>query len=139
MVVGFEGSIMAVPSDLNFTKEHEWVLFDNDHIATIGITDFAQESLGDITFVQLPKEGEEIRKDDPFGVVESVKAVSDLYAPVTGRVVEVNQPLLNAPELINEDPYNDGWLIKVEVKDASDLKDLMSADEYKGYVEEQQT
>lgn len=129
---------MAVPSDLKFTKEHEWVMFDNDHIATIGITDFAQESLGDITFVQVPKEGEEIRKDDPFGVVESVKAVSDLYAPVTGRVMEVNQPLLKAPELINDDPYNDGWLIKVEVKDSSELDDLMSADDYKGYVEEQQ-
>ncbi len=129
---------MAVPPDLNFTKEHEWVQIDNDHIATIGITDFAQESLGDITFVQLPKEGEEMRKDDPFGVVESVKAVSDLYAPVTGRVVEVNQPLLSAPELLNEDPYNDGWLVKVEVKDREDLTDLMSADEYKGYVEDQQ-
>ena len=129
---------MAVPSDLKFTKEHEWVQFDNDQIATIGITDFAQESLGDITYVQVPKEGEEIRKDDPFGVVESVKAVSDLYAPVTGRVVEVNQPLLSAPELINDDPYNDGWMIKVEVKDSSELDDLMSADEYKGYVEEQQ-
>jgi len=129
---------MAVPKDLSFTKEHEWVQIDNDSIATIGITDFAQESLGDITFVQVPKEGEEIRKDDPFGVVESVKAVNDLYAPVTGRVVEINQPLLTAPELINEDPYNDGWLIKVEVKDASELDDLMSADEYKGYVEEQQ-
>ncbi len=130
---------MAVPSDLKFTKEHEWVLFDNDSIATIGITDFAQESLGDITFVQLPKEGEEIRKDDPFGVVESVKAVSDLYAPVSGRVMEVNLPLSTAPELLNEDPYNDGWLIKVEVKDASDLEDLMSSDDYKGYVEEQQS
>ena len=129
---------MAVPSDLQFTKEHEWVQFDAaDHIATIGITDFAQEQLGDITFVQLPREGEEIKKNDPFGVVESVKAVSDLYAPVTGRVVEVNQPLLTAPELLNEDPYHDGWLIKVEIKDESDLEDLMSPDEYKDYVEEQ--
>lgn len=128
---------MAVPSDLKFTKEHEWVQFDSDHIATIGITDFAQESLGDITFVQLPREGEEIKKNDPFGVVESVKAVSDLYAPVNGRVVEVNQPLLSAPELLNEDPYHDGWLIKVEVKDESDLEDLMDSDEYKEYVEEQ--
>lgn len=130
---------MAIPSDLRFTKEHEWVGLDSDQIATIGITDFAQESLGDITFVQLPKEGEEIRKDDPFGVVESVKAVSDLYAPVTGRVMEVNQPLLTAPELINEDPYIDGWLIKVEVKEPSDLDDLMSSADYKGYVEEQQS
>jgi len=128
---------MAVPSDLKFTKEHEWVQFDSDHIATIGITDFAQESLGDITFVQLPRENEEIKKNDPFGVVESVKAVSDLYAPVSGRVLEVNQPLLSAPELLNEDPYHDGWMIKVEVKDESDLEDLMDADEYKDYVEEQ--
>ena len=128
---------MSVPDDLHYTKEHEWVQIDSDHIATIGITDFAQESLGDITFVQLPRENEEIKKNDPFGVVESVKAVSDLYAPVTGRVVEVNQPLLNAPELLNEDPFHDGWLIKVEVKDESEVSDLMSADEYKDYVEEQ--
>ncbi len=130
---------MAIPSDLKFTKEHEWVQLDADHIATIGITDFAQESLGDITYVQAPKEGEEIRKNDPFGVVESVKAVSDLYAPVSGRVVEVNQPLLSAPELLNEDPYQDGWIIKVEVKEPSELDDLMSPDDYKSYVEEQQT
>jgi glycine cleavage system H protein len=127
---------MAIPKDLKFTKEHEWVQIDSDQIATIGITDFAQESLGDITYVQLPKEGEEIHKNDPFGVVESVKAVSDLYAPVSGRVAEINQPLLSAPELVNEDPYNDGWLVKVEIKDTSEIDDLMSADEYKGYVEE---
>jgi glycine cleavage system H protein len=128
---------MSVPKDLHYTKEHEWVQVDSDHIATVGITDFAQESLGDITFVQLPKEGEEIKKNDPFGVVESVKAVSDLYSPVTGRVVEVNLPLLNAPELLNEDPFHDGWMIKVEVKDETDIEDLMSADEYKEYIEEQ--
>jgi glycine cleavage system H protein len=128
---------MSVPKDLHYTKEHEWVQVDSDHIATVGITDFAQESLGDITFVQLPKEGEEIKKNDPFGVVESVKAVSDLYSPVTGRVVEVNLPLLNAPELLNEDPFHDGWMIKVEVKDETDIEDLMSADEYKDYIEEQ--
>lgn len=127
---------MSVPKGLHYTKEHEWVQIDSDHIATVGITDFAQESLGDITYVQLPKEGEEIKKDDSFGVVESVKTVSDLYSPVTGRVVEVNLPLLNAPELINEDPYNDGWMIKVEVKDDSDLEGLMSAEEYNEYIEE---
>ena len=126
---------MEVPKGLHYTKEHEWVQVEDDTIATIGITDFAQESLGDITYVQLPKEGEEVKKDDPFGVVESVKAVSDLYSPVTGRVVEVNQPLLQAPELLNDDPYNDGWMIKVEVKDVEgDLDGLMDADEYKEYV-----
>ncbi|NBX92064.1 MAG: glycine cleavage system protein GcvH [Proteobacteria bacterium] len=125
----------SVPNGLHYTKEHEWVLME-DNIATIGITDFAQESLGDVTYIQLPKEGENITKNDPFGVVESVKAVSDLYSPVTGRVVEVNQPLLEAPELVNQDPYTDGWMVKVEVKDISDTEDLMEAAAYKEYIEE---
>jgi len=125
---------MDVPQGLHFTREHEWVSLD-DNIATVGITDFAQSSLGDITYLQLPKEGEQVKRDDSFGVVESVKAVSDLYSPVTGRVIEVNQPLLNAPELINEDPYSDGWMIKVEVKDPN-LEGLMTADEYREYIEE---
>jgi len=127
---------VVAKEDTFFTQEHEWITLDSDSIATVGITDFAQESLGDITYVQLPKEGEEIKKDDPFGVVESVKAVSDLYSPVTGRVVEVNQPLLNAPELINEDPMADGWMIKVEVKGELDMEGLMTKAEYKAYIEE---
>lgn len=127
---------MSIPNGLRYTKEHEWVNIDSDGIATIGITDFAQNSLGDITFVQLPQEGEQVRKDDSFGVVESVKAVSDLYSPVTGRVVEVNQPLLNAPELLNDDPYNEGWMLKVEVTNAEEAEDLMDAKAYKEYVEE---
>jgi len=127
---------VVAKEDTFFTQEHEWITLDSDSIATVGITDFAQESLGDITYVQLPKEGEEIKKDDPFGVVESVKAVSDLYSPVTGRVVEVNQPLLNAPELINEDPMADGWMIKVEVKGDLDMEGLMTKAEYKAYIEE---
>jgi len=127
---------MSAKEETYFTQEHEWVTLDRDSIATVGITDFAQESLGDITYVQLPKEGEEIKKDDPFGVVESVKAVSDLYSPVTGRVVEVNQPLLNAPELINEDPMADGWMIKIEVKGEMDMEGLMTKAEYKAYIEE---
>ncbi len=126
----------SVPSGLRYTKEHEWVLME-DNIATIGITDFAQESLGDVTYIQLPKEGESINKNDPFGVVESVKAVSDLYAPVSGRVLEVNQPLLDAPELVNQDPYTDGWMLKVEVKDLSETEDLMEPPSYKEYIEEQ--
>jgi glycine cleavage system H protein len=126
---------MQIPEGFHFTKEHEWVQLE-DNIATVGITFFAQESLGDITYVQLPKEGEEIKKDDTFGVVESVKAVSDLYAPVTGRVVEINQPLLDAPELINEDPYTDGWMIKVEVSNTSEVEELMSTAAYKEYIEE---
>lgn len=126
---------MSVPEGLHYTKEHEWVLFE-DNIATVGITDFAQSALGDITFVQLPKEGDSVKKDDPFGVVESVKAVSDLYSPVTGRVMEVNEPVLKAPELLNEDPYNDGWMIKVETKEIQ-MEGLMSQSEYADYIEEQ--
>ena len=128
---------MALKEETFFTKEHEWVTMDTDSIVTVGITDFAQESLGDITFVQLPKEGDEVKKDDTFGVVESVKAVSDLYSPVTGRVVEVNLPLLQAPELINEDPMEDGWMIKVEVKGEIDREELMTKEEYKAYIEEE--
>ena len=127
---------MSNAGSLYFTKEHEWVLFDEDNIATIGITDFAQESLGDITYVQLPKEGDSIRRNDPFGVVESVKAVSDLYAPVTGRVVEINQPVVAAPELINQDPMDDGWMVKVEFKGEPDTTDLMTEAQYKSYIQE---
>ncbi|MSP19774.1 MAG: glycine cleavage system protein GcvH [Bdellovibrionales bacterium] len=126
---------MTIQKGLQYTKEHEWILIE-ENVATIGITDFAQESLGDITYVQLPKEGETIRKNDTFGVVESVKAVSDLYAPISGRVVEVNHPLLEAPEIINEDPYNEGWMLKVEMDEMGDREDLMSSDDYKDYVEE---
>jgi len=127
---------MSVPKELLYTQEHEWVSME-DSIATIGITDFAQSSLGDITFVQLPKEGETLNKDDTFGVVESVKAVSDLFAPVSGRVIEVNDPIAQAPELLNDDPYNEGWLIKLETKDVeAELGELMSAKEYEQYVED---
>jgi len=126
----------SVPKGLFYTKEHEWVLLE-DNIATIGITDFAQESLGDVTYIQLPKEGETVNKNDPFGIVESVKAVSDLYSPVTGRILEVNQPLLEAPELVNQDPYSDGWMVKVELKNTSDTDDLMQASAYQEYIEEQ--
>lgn len=126
---------MKVPEGLYFTSEHEWVLLE-DNIATVGISDFAQSSLGDITYVQLPQPGTQVKKDDTFGVVESVKAVSDLYAPVSGRVVEVNEPLLSAPELINEDSYGDGWMIKVEVSDTEEVEDLMSSDQYQEYIED---
>jgi glycine cleavage system H protein len=127
---------MSVPKDLLYTQEHEWVQME-DSIATVGITDFAQSSLGDITFVQLPKEGQTLLKDDTFGVVESVKAVSDLYAPVSGRVIEINEPLLTAPELLNDDPYTEGWMLKIETKDVeSELGELMTAEQYEQYVEE---
>lgn len=135
---GRERNIMKIPEGLLFTTEHEWVLLDEDNIATVGISDFAAEQLGDITFVQLPQEGDNVRKDETFGVVESVKAVSDLYAPVTGRVVEINHPVLQSPELVNQDPYHDGWMVKIEVKDEhrSEIEGLMTDKEYSSYIEE---
>ncbi len=127
---------MEVPEGLKYSKEHEWVLVE-DQIVTVGITEYAQEELGDVVYVELPKVGEKMVKDDPFGAVESVKAVSDLYAPISGAVLEVNNTLPDSPEIINEDPYGDGWMIKVEVSNEDDLSDLMSAEEYAEYVDQQ--
>ena len=128
---------MEFPSDLKFTTEHEWVRVEGK-TATIGITDYAQDQLGDIVFVELPEEGEQVVAGDTFGVVESTKSVSDLYAPVTGKVVESNDPLLESPETINDDPYGEGWMIKVEIKDSKELSNLMSAKEYQALLKEQE-
>ena len=127
---------MEFPEGLKYSKEHEWVLVEGTS-ATIGITEFAQEELGDIVFVELPEVGEKIVKDDPFGAVESVKAVSDIYAPVSGEVMETNEILPDNPETINDDPYGDGWMVRVELTDIDDLKDLMDAEEYAEYVAQQ--
>jgi glycine cleavage system H protein len=125
--------VMEIPAGLRYSKEHEWVAIEEE-VATIGITDYAQEQLGEIVYVELPAVGDKISKDDAFGVVESVKAVSDIYAPVSGTVVEVNQELPESPEMINEDPYGDGWLVKVKVSDTSELEDLLDHDEYEELV-----
>jgi glycine cleavage system H protein len=127
---------MEIPEGLRYSKEHEWVLVEGN-IATIGITEYAQQELGDIVYVELPEVGEKVVKDDPFGAVESVKAVSDVYAPVSGMVLEVNDSLPDSPETINDDAYGDGWMIRVEMSDVDDLKDLMTAEEYAEYVEQQ--
>ena len=127
---------MTFPENLKFSKEHEWVLVEGD-VALIGITEFAQSELGDVVYVELPEVGEKITKDDPFGSVESVKAVSDLFAPVSGAVIEVNDSLPDNPELVNEDSYGDGWMIKVQMSDKEELKDLLAPDEYGEYVERQ--
>ena len=124
------------PSDLRYTQEHEWARLDGK-VATIGITKFAVEQLGDITMVDLPKEGESISKGAVFGTVESVKAVSDLFAPVSGKVVKVNDPLGDTPESVNEDCYDEGWMIQVELSDPKDLEALMSAAQYEEYLKEQ--
>ena len=127
---------MEFPKDLKYTKEHEWVKVEGN-IATVGITDYAQDSLGDVVYVELPQEGASVTKHEPFGVVESVKAVSDLYSPLSGSVTEVNDAIVDSPEAINEDPYGDAWMIKVEISSASELSDLLNADEYQKFIEEE--
>ena len=124
---------MSIPDDLQYTKSHEWVRKENDTV-TIGITDHAQEELGDVVFVELPDKGATIVAGDSFGTVESVKAVSDLYTPVGGEVVEVNSSLEDAPEKINDDPYGEGWIVKLR---ASEEADLLSPEEYEKVVEEE--
>ena len=126
---------MELPEDLKYTREHEWISIDGN-VATVGITDHAQHQLGDVVFVELPAVGDRVEKSDPFGVVESTKAVSDVYAPISGEIAEVNDDLRDNPELINEDPYGDGWMVKIAVGDRSDLEDLLTADEYRLFVEE---
>jgi glycine cleavage system H protein len=125
--------VMEIPAGLRYSKEHEWVATEEE-VATIGITDYAQEQLGEIVYVELPAVGDKISKDDPFGVVESVKAVSDIYAPVSGTVVEINEELAESPEMVNEDPYGDGWLVKIKVTDAAELDDLMDNEEYEELI-----
>lgn len=128
---------MEFPKGLKYSKEHEWVLVEDEDGAVIGISDFAQNELGEVVFVEAPELGEKISREDPFGAVESVKAVSDLYAPVSGAVTEVNDALPDTPELINEDPYGEGWIIKVAMSDPGELDDLMTAEEYAAYCEGQ--
>ena len=125
---------MAVPEELQYTKTHEWVRREDD-VATVGITDHAQDELGDVVFIELPERGASFGAGDAFGTVESVKAVSDLYAPVGGEVVEVNEALTDAPEKINEEPYGDGWIIRLRV---SEEADLLSAGDYEKVLEEEE-
>lgn len=127
---------MNFPEDLKFSKEHEWVRVSGN-IATIGVSDYAQDQLGEIVFVELPDEGEEFEKDDAFGVIESVKSVNDIYAPLSGRIVEVNDPVVDSPEIVNEDPYAEGWLVKIEISDPKELSELMSAKDYEAYIKEE--
>lgn len=121
---------MNVPVELKYSEEHEWVRIDGNRV-TIGITDFAQSELGDIVFVELPEVGTELSFSDPFGSVESVKTVSELYAPVSGKIVEVNSALTDSPEKVNEAPYGEGWMIVVEISDASEQDQLWTAEKYK--------
>ena len=126
---------MTVPSEFKYSKEHEWVKVEGN-TATIGITEYAQGELGDIVFVELPDVDDEINEGDTFGSVESVKTVSELYAPVSGKVVETNDELEDSPEFVNESPYEKAWMVKVELSDESQLDELLSADQYKEMIGE---
>ena len=128
---------MNFPEDLRYTKDHEWARRKDDRVV-VGITEFATDQIGDVVYVELPAVGEEVKKGEAFGVVESTKAVSDLYAPVSGKVVEVNSPLVDAPEGVNEDPYGDGWMIAVEPSDPKDLDELLDTRAYAALVQEQE-
>lgn len=125
---------MSFPDDLKYTQEHEWVRNNGDGTVTIGITDFAQGELGDIVFVELEPEGSDFGKDDIFGTVEAVKTVSELFAPVSGEIIEINDALEDDPELVNSDPYGEGWMVKMKLSDSSELDDLLSAADYKEIV-----
>ncbi len=124
-----------VRDGLFYSKEHEWVFVDGD-IATIGITDYAQESLGDIVFIELPDIGREVSKDESVAVVESVKAASDVYSPVSGEIVEINPELDSSPEIVNSSPYDEGWFFKVKISDPDELAILMNASDYEAYIKE---
>lgn len=124
---------MNLPAELKYTKEHEWVRIDGD-VATIGITDFAQSELGDIVYVEVETLDETLNQDEVFGSVEAVKTVSDLFLPLSGEIIEFNEGLEDDPELVNTDPYNEGWMIKLKISDASQIDGLMSADDYKALI-----
>ena len=123
----------ALPDDLRYSKEHEWVRLDGD-VATVGITDFAQEQLGDVVYAELPEKGATLRQHASLGVVESVKAASDVYAPVSGEVLERNAKVIEKPELVNQDPYGEGWMIRVRLSDKAELAALLSAAAYRDHI-----
>jgi glycine cleavage system H protein len=125
---------MNTPSDLKYTKDHEWVKIDGD-IATVGITDFAQSELGDIVYVEVETVDEELAQEEVFGTVEAVKTVSDLFMPLSGKVIEFNETLEDEPELVNENPYEDGWIIKIKLSNPDEAENLLSSDGYKAHLE----
>jgi glycine cleavage system H protein len=125
---------MNFPSDCRYTPEHEWVKIENNSIALVGITDFAQSELGDIVFIEIETQGQDLGANDIFGTVEAVKTVSDLFLPLKGKVLEVNPKLADQPEIVNEDPYGEGWMIKMEIEDLSTFESLMDVDQYKSSI-----
>ncbi|MFC1513439.1 glycine cleavage system protein GcvH [candidate division KSB1 bacterium] len=124
-----------IPADLLYTREHEWVAMESDDVAVIGITDYAQDQLEDIVFIELPEVGSEVKANDAFGTIEAVKAVEDFFAPVSGEVVDANNKLEDNPELCNQDPYSEGWIAKIKISDKTELDSLISAEEYRTLIQ----
>jgi len=124
---------MKIPEDLRYTKDHEWVRVEGN-VATVGVTDFAQSELGDIVFVEIETLDEELDKEEVFGSVEAVKTVSDLFMPIGGTVIEINENIESSPELVNSDPYGEGWMIKIEINEASDIENLLTAEAYSNLI-----
>jgi len=124
---------MSLPTNLKYTKDHEWISIEGD-IATVGITDFAQGELGDIVYVEIETEGEELDREEVFGSVEAVKTVSDLFMPLSGEIIEFNEELEASPEIVNEDPYEKGWMVKIKISDESQLADLLDAEAYNDLI-----
>lgn len=125
---------MKYPEDLKYTREHEWIRDNGDQTATVGITDFAQSELGDVVFVEFKEKGSKITQDESFGTVEAVKTVSELYAPVSGEILDINEKLEDEPELVNDDPYGNGWMVKIKIDDTGQLQNLMDAEAYKKII-----
>lgn len=124
---------MNIPSDLKYNKDHEWVKIDGD-VVTIGITDYAQGELGDVVFVELPEEGTEIVINETFGSIEAVKAVADLFSPVSGEVIEINEAIMDEPEKVNQDAYGEGWMIKIKTSNPDEISELMDASDYEAHI-----
>lgn len=126
---------MEVPANLKYTKDHEWALIDGD-VVTVGITEHAVSELGDVVFIELPEVGEQVEAEAVFGTIESVKAVAELFAPVSGEILEINEGLIDAPETINEDPYGEAWMVRIAISDRDELDNLMDAAAYSEYIAE---
>lgn len=124
---------MNIPEDLKYTKDHEWIRVEKD-VVYVGVTDFAQGELGDVVFVEIETEGENLDREEVFGTIEAVKTVSDMFMPLSGEILEVNQKIEDEPELVNNDPYGDGWMIKISIADSSELDDLLTPEQYKNLV-----
>src|SRR4051794_4374405 len=135
IIRNLEGNELNIPKELRYSEEHEWVKTEGGNVR-VGITDFAQHELGDIVFVELPEVGDELKADEPFGSVESVKTVSELYAPISGKIVEVNEDLSDDPQFVNESPYEKAWMVIIEPTDVSEVDKLMSAEQYEEMIKE---